>query len=427
MKPTRRLCLFLLTGFALLMLAAILCLPRIAGALLQHELAAWLQTRHQRQLQLDGRPLVTLWQAGSITIELPHATLSEAGSPQAFAHLQTARLSIPWQSLLARRIIIDGLQLDGLHATLRRDSAGRLNIDDFLTPPPATPSFFKTELQPVHLHQTHLEFIDDSRHLNGQLAARNIHLTLATPTTNIAPVLDIDDLQLHARMQQDERPLQLELATPKLFFSNQQLHTKTLSLNATSQLTSQATTTSPTSLQARLQTALDVDLAARTLDLPTLEAHLMLQHPRLRHPPLSLSLHGQGDLHWGTGQPGAQFHLSGTLADSPLVASIHYQAGTRPPLTFELDLDHLDPDQLLHPSATNDPAPRTLPTLPALPDAAQMQGRLNIGSLTSAGLTMRQLRLAIGNHHGQLTITQAPPKQTGQKEKSPGHRPPGSR
>ncbi|MBP9219138.1 MAG: AsmA family protein [Sterolibacterium sp.] len=426
MNPTRRLCLFLLMGFALLMVAAILYLPRIAGTLLQHELSAWLQTRHQRQLQLDDRPLVSLWQAGSITIELPHATLSEAGSRQAFAHLQTARLSIPWQPLLARRIIINDLQLDGLQATLKRDDVGRLNIDDFLTPPPATPSFFNIELQPVHLHQARLELIDAARHLSGQLTARNIRLTLATPITNIAPALDIDDLRLYARMQQDERPLQLELTTPKLFFSNQQLHTKTLSLNATSQATT-TSPTPPTSLQARLQTALDVDLAARTLDLPTLEAHLMLQHPRLRHPPLSLALHGQGDLHWGTGQPGARFHLNGTLADSPLVASINYQAGTQPPLTFELDLDHLAPDQLLHPSATNDPAPRTLPTLPALPDAAQMQGRLNIGSLTSAGLTMRQLQLAIGNRHGQLTIAQTPLKQAGQKEKSPGHRPPGSR
>jgi len=85
-----------------------------------------------RTLELKGDIGLSLFP--SLGMKLGPTSLSERNSAQAFAGLESAFVSVKVMPLLAKDLIVDAVELKGLRATIVRDKAGKLNVDDLVGP-----------------------------------------------------------------------------------------------------------------------------------------------------------------------------------------------------------------------------------------------------------------------------------------------------
>lgn len=97
------------------------------------------QHDYQRTLAIPGETRLSLFPRIGVT--LGAVSLSAHASPEPFASLRSARVSIALLPLLLRReLVVDRVELDGLRATVVRYPDGRTSIDDLLgAPSPASP------------------------------------------------------------------------------------------------------------------------------------------------------------------------------------------------------------------------------------------------------------------------------------------------
>ncbi|MDR0775155.1 MAG: AsmA family protein [Azonexus sp.] len=94
------------------------------------EITQLVQEKTQRSLKIEGDLALSFFP--SISVRLGQATLSERQSEQVFASLEGARISLRLWPLLAKRVVVDSVELDGIKAKLVRSKDGRMNIDDLL-------------------------------------------------------------------------------------------------------------------------------------------------------------------------------------------------------------------------------------------------------------------------------------------------------
>ena len=94
------------------------------------EIAQLVQEKKGRSLKIEGELSLSLFP--SVGLQLGKATLSEHKSEQAFASVDSARVSIRLLPLLSKQVVVDSVELGGLKARLVRFKDGRLNIDDLL-------------------------------------------------------------------------------------------------------------------------------------------------------------------------------------------------------------------------------------------------------------------------------------------------------
>ncbi len=98
----------------------------------KNELARMVQEKTRRSLNIDGELTLSFWPR--LGVRIGHAALSERGSDQAFAALESAHFSVRMLPLLSKKIVIDQVELSGVQAALLRRLDGSLNIDDLLAP-----------------------------------------------------------------------------------------------------------------------------------------------------------------------------------------------------------------------------------------------------------------------------------------------------
>jgi len=109
-----------------------------------------------RTLELEGPVAISLWPG--IGISIGRATLSNANEDGAFARMGGAHVSFDILPLLSRRIVVDEMQITGLHATVVRYADGRTNVDDFLRSQ-AQPSFV-LDIGGLRLRDGGIEVVD---------------------------------------------------------------------------------------------------------------------------------------------------------------------------------------------------------------------------------------------------------------------------
>ncbi len=128
-----------LGGLAALALAGVVAFYLLVDAeALKPRLIQTVQERYQRELSFDGPLGLSLFPRIGLT--LPATTLSQRGSSEPFAHLDSARVSVALLPLLRGKLEVGTITVDGLQATLVRGRDGKTNIDDLLGAAPATPT-----------------------------------------------------------------------------------------------------------------------------------------------------------------------------------------------------------------------------------------------------------------------------------------------
>ncbi|MDD2775074.1 MAG: AsmA family protein [Gallionella sp.] len=117
----------------------------------------------QRDLHLDGD--IKLMFFPSIGVSLSKVSLSEFKSPQPFAAIDSASVSLAVMPLLQKNIVVDEVVLNGLQATLIKHADGTTNIDDLLKKAPnqaATKSApVKFDIASVTINKTNLSYVDE--------------------------------------------------------------------------------------------------------------------------------------------------------------------------------------------------------------------------------------------------------------------------
>jgi AsmA protein len=88
------------------------------------------QKHYGRTLRINGDLSLTVFPR--LGIEIENMSLSEPGSNQVFAAVDSARVSVALLPLMSRRLVVDHVKIDGLKANIVRDRQGRFNFDDLL-------------------------------------------------------------------------------------------------------------------------------------------------------------------------------------------------------------------------------------------------------------------------------------------------------
>ncbi len=88
------------------------------------------QEKKQRTLHIPGD--ITLSFFPKLGAKFGPASISEHNSSAEFASVDNARVSLELIPLIAKKLVIDQIQVDGLRATIRRNKDGSSNTDDLL-------------------------------------------------------------------------------------------------------------------------------------------------------------------------------------------------------------------------------------------------------------------------------------------------------
>lgn len=86
--------------------------------------------RKQRTLSIPGELELSFFPR--LGVELGQTSLSERNSPEVFASIEKAQLSVELLPLFSGRLVVDHILLEGLRARLQRNPDGSTNIDDLL-------------------------------------------------------------------------------------------------------------------------------------------------------------------------------------------------------------------------------------------------------------------------------------------------------
>ena len=86
------------------------------------------QEKQQRTLDIPGRIRLTFFP--KIGADLGKVSLSEHGSKAAFASVESARVSVALLPLLAKKVVVDRVAVDGIRANLKKRKDGTTNFDD---------------------------------------------------------------------------------------------------------------------------------------------------------------------------------------------------------------------------------------------------------------------------------------------------------
>lgn len=171
MKILRRVGIALVLLLAMVLAGMAYVAAGFDAAGVKKELARLVLEKNQRTLRIDGELSFSFWPV--LGVRLGRVSLSERGSDQIFATLESARVSVRALPLLARQVVIDAIELSGVHAALLRRKDGTLNIDDLLAKNAGTA--VKLDLAGLRIVDSRLSWRDELS--GGDVALTSINLS----------------------------------------------------------------------------------------------------------------------------------------------------------------------------------------------------------------------------------------------------------
>ena len=124
-------------GLAALLLI-ILLIPAVIGLFLywvdanqfKDEIVQFVKVQTQRDLVLQGDLKVTFFP--KLGLDSGKMSLSQRNSAKEFASINNARFYIAWLPLLKKKLVLERVEFDGVHANVSRFKDGTTNFDDLL-------------------------------------------------------------------------------------------------------------------------------------------------------------------------------------------------------------------------------------------------------------------------------------------------------
>ena len=413
MKLFRILVWAALAVLGVLAVALALVFALFDGNRFKAEISQAVLERYQRTLVIEGQPQLSVWP--DVGVVLGAVSLSERGSSQPFAAMQSARVSVALLPLLGRQVQVRELQVKGLKAAVIRRKDGSLSIDDLLKrgnglPAEQThaqqPQGLRIDMAGLALTDGQLSWRDERS--GQQLRIDSVNLSTGRVQADTgAKTASIEHLSVRVAGRSATDGLSLSIDAPKLQLSADRFGGEAVKIGALLQGQGRS---------AKLQLSLgDLQGQAQALRIGALSGSVELSHPDMPRKPLQLPLKGSLDIDLGKGS--ATLVLDSRFDQSKIASRLEVRRFSPLALGFDLDVDQLNIDQYLPPKATQaaggqsgqsghggaaaDPAL----DLSALKGAPEMQGRVRVGALQVSGLKVSELDARVALAAGQLTIS----------------------
>lgn len=179
------------------------------------QIVQYVKVHKQRDLVLQGDIRITFFP--KLGLNSGKMSLSERNSGKGFASIENARLYIAWLPLLRKRLEVDRITLDGVHANVIRYKDGSTNFDDLLLHEGSLEST-KFDIDGVSLSHSSINFQDESQGVHFSL--REVHLDTGR-LTDAMPSNVSADFRLEADEPHVEANVKLE---SHLFFERKTGH-----------------------------------------------------------------------------------------------------------------------------------------------------------------------------------------------------------
>lgn len=384
------------------------------------------QDKKQRTLKLEGDIKLTFFPR--IGADLGKLSLSEHGSDEEFAAVDSARVSLELLPLLLRKqLVVDRIRVDGIRARLVRYPDGSTNIDDLLKK--EEKSEFRFDIEGVSVTRAAL-VLDDrlaGRKLDisglefesGRLANRQpgkiaLKFTLQGENPNIdarvtlasgllfdteAKAVTLDKLAFSVTGKRGADGLEIRLASPKFELMPERVAGKGRAVQADSFTLDISGQQGDRTIKSRIAGPLSVNLDARQFSLDKLVVGFNLSGPGM---PRALAINLDGAARLDLAKQDAHLELSGKLDDGQLKARFGISRFDAPVYDFNIAIERLDADRYLAPARPEEkqtPKPLDFSFLKNL----NANGQLSIGMLKVANITSSNIRLNVQADGGSPT------------------------
>lgn len=392
-------------------------------------IAAMVKQSTGRELTLDGAIKLSLFPW--IALELGPASLGNpAGFPtEPFIAFQHASVRVKLLPLLAKRLEVGRIVLDGFDMRLLKNSEGKGNWEGFGTSAPPTPGAAPSRGPPPHIEGMK---ITNARVRYEKVLIENFSLETGTQRGDVVPI------SMHV---EGSRGIANEKVTLDLRFdASADIPSKRIHLAAVDLRVMAALAGNPTPVPVSISVpTLDLDLKAQTLSVPTfsvnaagadvagtvdgtgivdaLELHggvklaplavrtylprFGIPLPKTRDPKAFSSLAAAGDYGYGKGTARVD-HLDVTLDETHVKGKAAVALATQA-INFDLAVDALDVDRYLAPPdpSGTPPAPAA-PAEPSKPLAAN--GTLTVGRVHVAPLELENVVVTVATQDKFMRI-----------------------
>ena len=423
------------------------------------------QERLQRRLAIDGDLSLSVFPR--LAVRLPRTTLSERDGKGTLLSFERARVGVALLPLLAGRVEVDRIRIDGLSAQVKRAADGSTSIDDLLQPGKTAPADAqKAESKPVAFEIGGVELNDAEIRLiepagttaltkltlkTGRIApGARLPLTASTQfslpskaggAARLTAALTFDppqhaygaagvDLQIKGRFDQDE--VEVRLAAPQLQMIAAAIRGEAITLTvkrtganaADIRLEVAAFNGMAQSLQidridlaanlqqgarrivATLASPARASIDAQTLSAPQLAGAVTIDDPAL--PMKSLQLPLTGALALDARRQSLDLRVDTRLDATTLNAKIDIDDFSRPRIGFDLRADQFDLDRYAAPAATPGKAPAAGGAEPKIDLSAlrtlNAAGQVSIGRLQARGVQASDVRIGLKTAGGRADI-----------------------
>ena len=337
--------------------------------------------KFERRLKMDGDIKLTFYPA--LGADLGGLKLSEHGGEKEFAAIEAARVSLQLMPLLAHELVVDRIEVRGLHANLVKRKNGNTNVDDLAAGEAGKSKSGGEERstqKPVQFNIDHLLIENASLDYADEGSGAKYTLSKVTLKTGRIAAATPTDIELAFSLGASQPKVDIEVRLKGSVEGDAKaIKSDRLALDFDAKQGERT-------IKAKLTSPLAIDLAAQTVELNKLVVNAMLTDPKSAPQQLMIDITGKAGL-------------------------THFSP---PSFTFDVNVDKLDLDRY---TAAKKPEGQTSVAGKAPAGEAeqaldfsalktlQAGGSVKIGSLKAANLHAQNVRLDVKAGGGRLDVS----------------------
>ncbi|HEY6865493.1 MAG TPA: AsmA family protein, partial [Burkholderiales bacterium] len=401
------------------------------------------QEKQQRTLDIPGRIRLTFFP--KIGADLGKVSLSERGSKDTFASVESARVSVALLPLLAKKVVVDRVAVDGIRANLKKRKDGTTNFDDLAgggeKTSPKDQQVLVLAVDGVDLTNADIVYEDDKAGARYELAGATLKIgklgegvsddfSFRGKVRSKSPAADADvSLKTKYTMHLQKKQIQLKDLSAEVTGSVADLKNVAAGVSGGADVLLSPLSASVSALAVSFKAKqASGDLAAK-LEVPALKyAGDRVEAPKLSAdvtlPGSSGAMHvtAAGSASANLDKQTAAADLSGKLDESNFTARLAVEKFSPMTYGFDVSVDQLDVDRYTGKpgakpapkgggdgggaakSPASAPAPETPIDLSALKDL-NAHGSAKIGKLKVAGINASNVQLQLRAAGGKADVS----------------------
>ena len=166
----------------------------------KHEIAELVKRNKDRELRVAGDIRLSFWP--DLAADVAGLSLSEQGGSTTFVTVERLRASVKVMPLLGGHVVVNGIDVSGVQANLRRDAKGRFNFADLMAPSAEKSEKVEFDIASLRVRSSRIDYSD----------AGGTRLTLDDIDVQTGAISESSarDVQIAARLADPTQPVQVK-------------------------------------------------------------------------------------------------------------------------------------------------------------------------------------------------------------------------